>query len=84
MATRRQILLGAAGLVAAPYIARLERLAEPLEAYFAIPAETISVTARTGAYFRAGDILRVAATGENIVVRAISHDSISYERGVAA
>lgn len=84
MATRRQILLGALGVAAAPYLARLERITEPLEAYFTIPAETISVTAGTGAYFRAGDILRIAATGENIVVRAISHDSISYERGVAA
>lgn len=88
MATRRQILLASLGLAAAPYLARIEGLADALEGL--APAETIPagtplvVTHGTGAYFRVGDIIRNDQTGENMLVQAIQSDTLTVARGLGS
>lgn len=46
--------------------------------------ETITVMRGSGAYFRAGDILRCEQTGENMAVTAVDHDTISVVRALGA
>lgn len=49
-------------------------------------ATALSVPATTGAssgtYFRAGDVIRIASTGENCYVTAVSADTIAVTRGI--
>lgn len=86
--TRRRALLASLGLAAAPYLARIEGLADALEGI--APAETIpagtpiAVMRGTGAYFRVGDILRNDQTGENMLVQAIESDTLTVVRGLGA
>lgn len=88
MITRRQALLASLGLAAAPYLARIEGLADALEGL--APAETIpagtplTVSRGTGAYFRIGDIIRNEQTGENMLVQAIQGDTFTVSRGLGS
>ena len=45
-------------------------------------ASTIGVTAGQGTYFRAGDVVRIAATGEAFRVLSVATDTLTVERGV--
>jgi hypothetical protein len=44
---------------------------------------TLAVTVGTGAYFRAGDVVRMGRTGEVVRVTAISTDTIGVTRAIA-
>lgn len=50
-------------------------------ASFLIGAATIAVAAGTGAYFKAGDIIRDELTGENMLVTSVAVDVLSVTRG---
>lgn len=43
---------------------------------------TLGVTSGEGTYFRAGDVVRIAATGEAFRVLSVSTDTLTVERGV--
>jgi hypothetical protein len=43
---------------------------------------TIGLTAGTGQYFRVGDVLRIATTGENVAVTAMATDTAGVTRSV--
>lgn len=45
-------------------------------------ATTIAVATGTGQYFRARDVIRVASTGENLAVTAVTSDSLGVTRSV--
>jgi hypothetical protein len=45
---------------------------------------TIGVTAGTGQYFRARDVLRIASTGENVAVTAVSTDTLGVTRSIGS
>lgn len=45
---------------------------------------TIGLTAGTGQYFRAGDVLRIATTGENVAVTAMATDTAGVTRGIGS
>ena len=45
---------------------------------------TISVAAGTGYYFRAGDVVLVPSTGEQMLVTSVASDSITVTRGYGA
>lgn len=42
----------------------------------------VAVTSGTGQYFRARDVLRVASTGENLAVTAVTADSLGVTRSI--
>lgn len=44
----------------------------------------INVATNTGAYFRTRDVLRVASTGENLVVTGVTGDVVSVTRSIGA
>lgn len=45
---------------------------------------TIGLTAGTGQYFRAGDVLRIATTGENVAVTAMATDTAGVVRAIGS
>lgn len=45
---------------------------------------TIGLTAATGQFFRAGDVLRIATTGENVAVTAMSTDTAGVTRAIGS
>ena len=45
---------------------------------------TLTLTAGTGQFFRAGDIFRIATTGENVAVTAMSTDTAGVTRGIGS
>lgn len=45
---------------------------------------TITVTTGTGQYFRANDVLRIATTGENVAVTAVSTDTLGVTRAIGS
>lgn len=47
-------------------------------------ATTLSVTADTGAYFRAGDVVRIATTGEAVAVVSVSTDTLTVTRSIGS
>ena len=47
-------------------------------------ATTVDVTADTGTYFRARDLVRIASTGEMLLVTSISTDTLTVTRSVGS
>lgn len=53
-------------------------------ASFTNVAVTVNVAAGTGAYFKAGDVIRDELTGENMLVTAVVTDALTVTRGIGS
>lgn len=53
-------------------------------ASYLIGAVTVNVAAGTGAYFKAGDVIRNELTGENMLVTAVAVDALTVTRGIGS
>lgn len=55
-----------------------------LSASYLVGASTITVTTGTGAYFKAGDVIRNELTAENMLVTAVATDTLTVTRGIGS
>lgn len=63
-------------------VPRLTTLAASVASAVTGAATTLSVATDTGTYFRAGDVVRIATTGENCYVTSVSANSVAVTRAI--